>query len=187
MNGHVTVEFEATRFPRVAFFLLSLLLKLEFTGVRPHIMSAQVYPPQNYYKVPQIPIGPPRRAPLANVVGHPHNQPKATPPKLQEKQQKPKEPASPPLPRQNSKTVPPSPPKLIRARDTRDDNGKIEELKRVGFLGEVRYTAFASNCAHMVFREDLPEYTRSLTLVVHDLLVKSSRKARSKPRKPGQR
>lgn len=42
-----------------------------------------------------------------------------------------KAPGSPPLPRQNSKTAPPSPPKIIT-----DKNGRLS-FSRVGFLGEV--------------------------------------------------
>lgn len=41
------------------------------------------------------------------------------------------QPASPPLPRQNSKTTPPSPPRVIT-----DKNGRLSFV-RVGFLGEV--------------------------------------------------
>jgi hypothetical protein len=44
---------------------------------------------------------------------------------------KPKAPGSPPLPRQNTKTAPPSPPKIIK------DNNRGLDYVRVGLLGEV--------------------------------------------------
>ncbi|TFK38296.1 hypothetical protein BDQ12DRAFT_127973 [Crucibulum laeve] len=47
-----------------------------------------------------------------------------------QKQEAPKAPSSPPLPRQNSKTTPPSPPKIIT-----DKSGRVQ-FQRVGFLGE---------------------------------------------------
>ncbi|KAF8957807.1 kinase-like domain-containing protein [Flammula alnicola] len=65
-----------------------------------------------------------RRHPLTNAVNHQVNH-QETPPKPP-----PKAPASPPLPRQNSKTTPPSPPKIIT-----DKTGRLQ-FNRVGFLGE---------------------------------------------------
>ena len=66
-----------------------------------------------------------RRHPLAsagnNPVNHQHTPPKSLP----------KPPPSPPLPRQNSRTTPPSPPKIIT-----DKTGRFH-FNRVGFLGEV--------------------------------------------------
>ncbi|KDR70409.1 hypothetical protein GALMADRAFT_103174 [Galerina marginata CBS 339.88] len=64
------------------------------------------------------------------AAAHHHHQQKekekeATPPNPP-----PKAPASPPLPRQNSKTAPPSPPKVIM-----DKTGRMQ-FQRVGFLGE---------------------------------------------------
>lgn len=73
----------------------------------------------------QVPMQ--RRHPLTNAVNHQVNHaPETTPPKPP-----PKAPASPPLPRQNSKTTPPSPPKVIT-----DKTGRLS-FARVGFLGEV--------------------------------------------------
>ncbi|KAG1748400.1 kinase-like domain-containing protein [Suillus paluster] len=69
-----------------------------------------------------------RRHPFtnANVLNQPH--PAPSPVKLQEKPKA--TPADPPLPRQNSKTTPPSPPRLIV-----DQNRQVQYY-RVGFLGE---------------------------------------------------
>lgn len=72
----------------------------------------------------QPPIGPPRRHPFATAVSHNVN---AVP----QTQEKVKPPTSPPLPRQNSKTVPPSPPKVIADRAGR------YRFERKHFLGEV--------------------------------------------------
>ncbi|PPQ72561.1 hypothetical protein CVT24_004890 [Panaeolus cyanescens] len=61
-----------------------------------------------------------------NAYRIPHNANQETPaPKVP-----PKAPSSPPLPRQNSKTTPPSPPKVIT-----DKSGRLQ-FSRVGFLGE---------------------------------------------------
>ncbi|KAJ7599348.1 kinase-like domain-containing protein [Mycena floridula] len=87
-------------------------------------MSAQVYSIPQHQRLPPAPADS-RRPPLSTVVGQ-HNQHKET----QLEKPKDKQPASPPLPRQNSKTVPPSPPKVIR-----DQHGSLE-FQRVGFLGE---------------------------------------------------
>jgi hypothetical protein len=98
-------------------------------------MSNQVYNQQYLSKFSaQPPAAAPRRHPFANAVGHNANQPKETAPRAQEKQ---KAPSSPPLPRQNSKTVPPSPPKIIY--DKRDH----VQYQRVGFLGEVWRISFS--------------------------------------------
>ncbi|KAI0941865.1 hypothetical protein AcV7_002434 [Taiwanofungus camphoratus] len=74
---------------------------------------------------------PPRRHPLSIPVNHHavnhHCTPPGTPPKPQEK---PKQPSSPPLPRQNAKVTPPSPPRIIT------DKNRNFELVRVGMLGE---------------------------------------------------
>ncbi|KAF9479342.1 Pkinase-domain-containing protein [Pholiota conissans] len=89
-----------------------------------------MYQQQTYTRMPaaaqQVPII--RRHPLTNTVNHQVNhQPnqQQTPPKPP-----PKAPSSPPLPRQNSKTAPPSPPKVIT-----DKSGRLQ-FSRVGFLGE---------------------------------------------------
>ncbi|GLB45196.1 putative kinase-like [Lyophyllum shimeji] len=90
---------------------------------------AQVYTTQPYNRIPSG--GPSsRRYPFTNAVNHPHtNQPPAPPLKSQEKEKE-KQPASPPLPRQNAKIAPPSPPRVIC-----DKSGRYQ-LNRVGFLGE---------------------------------------------------
>jgi cell cycle serine/threonine-protein kinase CDC5/MSD2 len=92
-------------------------------------MSAQVYAPQIYTRARHgAPSGATlRRQPFTNAAVN-YQQ---SPPKPQDK---PKEPPSPPLPRQNSKTTPPSPPRVIS-----DKSGKLQ-FQRVGFLGEVRTT-----------------------------------------------
>lgn len=81
---------------------------------------------QNYNRIPSV-TAQARRHPLANA---PVNQ--ATTQHAPAKPQEPvKPPASPPLPRQNTKTAPPSPPKII------EDKSRGFSYKRVGFLGEV--------------------------------------------------
>src|SRR5882757_9635429 len=87
--------------------------------------------PSSYIRMPQATQPPPvqRRQPLtnaANLVNHQETPPKLLPKPL------PKAPASSPLPRQNPKVTPPSPPKIIT-----DKSGKLQ-FHRVGFLGEVR-------------------------------------------------
>ncbi|KAF8720798.1 hypothetical protein AX14_010720 [Amanita brunnescens Koide BX004] len=83
-----------------------------------------------------------RRYPFSDAVNHPGHPPPTPPkPSIYQKQHQavtaPTEvrnaqnaPGSPPLPRQNSKTTPPSPPKVIC------DKGGRYQLQRVGFLGE---------------------------------------------------
>ncbi|THG95301.1 hypothetical protein EW026_g6329 [Hermanssonia centrifuga] len=76
---------------------------------------------------------PPRRHPLAtnhgvHNVNLPRQQIPGSPPKQEDVQ---KQPSSPPLPRQNAKVTPPSPPKIITDKDGRF------ELTRVGMLGEL--------------------------------------------------
>lgn len=61
-------------------------------------------------------VHPIRRHPLTTAMVNPNTQPP--------------QPASPPLPRQNAKITPPSPPKVIS-----DKSGKLQ-FHRVGFLGE---------------------------------------------------
>ncbi|KAK1226206.1 Cell cycle serine/threonine-protein kinase cdc5/MSD2 [Marasmius sp. AFHP31] len=86
-------------------------------------MSAQVYPVQSYK-----PALAHRRYPLANAANQNQvQQPQTTPKKPQEKQ---KQTNSPPLPRQNTKTAPPSPPQVIK-----DKSGHLQ-FQRLGFLGE---------------------------------------------------
>ncbi|KAL0579340.1 Cell cycle serine/threonine-protein kinase cdc5/MSD2 [Marasmius crinis-equi] len=86
-------------------------------------MSAQIYPVQSYK-----PASAHRRYPLANAANQNQvQQPQTTPKKHQEKQ---KQSNSPPLPRQNTKTTPPSPPQVIR-----DKSGHFQ-FQRLGFLGE---------------------------------------------------
>ncbi|KAG7085661.1 hypothetical protein E1B28_003206 [Marasmius oreades] len=89
-------------------------------------MSAQIYPVQSYKPAPAM-----RRFPLATSVNQNQvpQQPQTTPKRPQE-QQKQKQPNSPPLPRQNTKTAPPSPPQVIR-----DKSGHLQ-FQRLGFLGE---------------------------------------------------
>lgn len=103
---------------------------------------AQVYSAQAYNRMPQPPISPSsRRHPFTNAVNHLQNMnPQAATPKHQEKQ---KQPPSPPLPRQNAKITPPSPPKIIC-----DKSGKFQ-FSRVGFLGEV-CTFMAKYDVHLI-------------------------------------
>ncbi|KAG6900383.1 hypothetical protein C0993_011733 [Termitomyces sp. T159_Od127] len=83
--------------------------------------SAQPFSAQAYNRMP-ISGSSTRRHPFSNAVNH---QQAPLKPRLPEKQ-----PPSPPLPRQTAKVTPPSPPKIISAR-----NGAVV-LNRVGFLGE---------------------------------------------------
>lgn len=85
---------------------------------------------QNYNRMPTIPGQGPtsRRHPLSNAAVN-QLPSQASPAKLQEKI---KVPSSPPLPRQNTKTTPPSPPRIIT------DKIRALDYHRVGFLGEVR-------------------------------------------------
>ncbi|KAL1757547.1 hypothetical protein FB107DRAFT_209260 [Schizophyllum commune] len=98
-------------------------------------MSAQVYPPQTYRIAPAPPAGQPQRNrhPLnpvySNTGAGRQYVAQATPPKPVHYEKHP-EPKDPPLPRQNSKTLPPSPPKIIL-----DHSGGLQ-FQRIGFLGE---------------------------------------------------
>ncbi|KAG2008894.1 AGC/Akt protein kinase [Coprinopsis cinerea AmutBmut pab1-1] len=85
----------------------------------------------NGYRMPPAAPGPSsKRNPLVNAVNHHPNvmQMNAVPPVPAKAPAK--GPSSPPLPRQNSKTRPPSPPKVIS-----DKAGRLQ-FNRVGFLGE---------------------------------------------------
>lgn len=140
-------------------------------------MSAQVYPAQVYNRMPPVPPSGPssRRYPFTNAaVNHPR--PQGSPPKPQEK---PKQPPSPPLPRQNSKTTPPSPPKVIS-----DKSGKLQ-FHRIGFLGEVSYPHQFISISKIKphSREDLPVCTKLKMFVVQDSPAKLSPKARLRPRR----
>ena len=75
---------------------------------------------------------PPRRNPLGNAVNNYARQfAPGTPPKSQPPvPEKPKQPQEPPLPRQNAKVPPPSPPRVIA------DKTRSLEFTRVGMLGE---------------------------------------------------
>jgi len=130
---------------------------------------AQVYSAQAYNRIPQPPpVGPSsRRHPFTNAVNHLQNMnPQATPPKPQDKQ---RQPSSPPLPRQNAKITPPSPPKIIC------DKGGRFQFSRVGFLGEA--CSFISECdlsSDYQCRVALLVCTRSRILVVDAWHAKSS-------------
>lgn len=65
--------------------------------------------------------------------------PGTPPPKHQDPQQQQKQPSSPPLPRQNAKVPPPSPPRVIT------DKTRTHEFVRVGLLGEVSLETFDSD------------------------------------------
>ncbi|KAI0628079.1 hypothetical protein C8Q77DRAFT_486696 [Trametes polyzona] len=88
---------------------------------------------------------PPRRHPLATTANHyaVNQHPRiqkptpGTPPKQQEQPAKP--PSEPPLPRQNAKVTPPSPPKVIT------DKTRTLEFMRVGMLGEVCTSHYMSS------------------------------------------
>lgn len=71
-----------------------------------------------------------RRPPFTETANHPVPMAVTSPAKPMKDQ---KAPSSPPLPRQNSKTLPPSPPKVIC------DTSRSLEFTRVGFLGEVSF------------------------------------------------
>ncbi|KAH7929999.1 Pkinase-domain-containing protein [Leucogyrophana mollusca] len=82
-----------------------------------------------YSRMPSAPAPAPtaRRHPFANALNN-QQLPQAPSPKPQEKVKQTHQ--DPPLPRQNSKTTPPSPPKIIT------DKNRLLEFHRVGFLGE---------------------------------------------------
>ena len=102
----------------------------------------------------------PRRQPFSNAANHQMPIPISKPaspskPALASVQQKA---PSPPLPKQNTKVPPPSPPQVIR------DAERAISYKRVGFLGEVclkskRYILHAQ----LMNREDLLECTKRRT------------------------
>lgn len=76
-----------------------------------------------------------------------------------------KAPSSPPLPRQNTKTAPPSPPQLIYDKD------HAVSYSRVGFLGEVslKMPLFLVR-SHAALRVDLRESTRLSAEVAQGML-----------------
>ena len=89
-------------------------------------MTAEVH----YQYMRTQPAAPSRRQPFSNT----GNQLPAVQATIQDAPVKPpKPPSSPPLPRQNTKTAPPSPPQLIYDKD------HSVSYSRVGFLGEVRF------------------------------------------------
>ncbi|EPQ52390.1 Pkinase-domain-containing protein [Gloeophyllum trabeum ATCC 11539] len=88
-----------------------------------------------YSGIPPAPTA--RRYPFSNAVNHiprttPPTKPQETPDDKIEQKQKEKyqKIGEPPLPRQNTKTIPPSPPKVIV------DKGRASKYARVGLLGE---------------------------------------------------
>ncbi|THV04760.1 Pkinase-domain-containing protein [Dendrothele bispora CBS 962.96] len=87
-------------------------------------MSAQVYPA---YRYTSNPVTTTRRHPLAPTNLRQNQPVQTTPQKFQKKH---KQADAPPLPRQNTKTAPPSPPRIIS-----DSAGHLQ-FHRVGFLGE---------------------------------------------------
>lgn len=91
-----------------------------------------------------------------------------------------KPPPSPPLPRQNTKTQPPSPPKVIR------DSVHAETYERVGFLGEVCGSVLTSVSVDFNIgrcRAALLACMRSWTLGTYDRRSRSSRKTLSRPKR----
>jgi cell cycle serine/threonine-protein kinase CDC5/MSD2 len=76
-----------------------------------------------------------RRHPFSNAGNHPPTPAKEKPQQKDHQRQ----PSSPPLPRQNSKTTPPSPPKII------SDKSRNVEYQRVGFLGEVSSSSYSTH------------------------------------------
>src|SRR6266404_2663731 len=92
-----------------------------------------------------VPIPPPatstttvRRNPLSNAINN-HLPPEA-PPKPAPSEKRP----SPPLPRQNAKIQPPSPPQVIQ-----DKTGTLR-YQRISFLGEVRFY-LSSRCLVLIY------------------------------------
>ncbi|KDQ54388.1 hypothetical protein JAAARDRAFT_135759 [Jaapia argillacea MUCL 33604] len=71
----------------------------------------------------------PRRPPFTNAVNHVPQNGSPLKPQAQEKKQQ----ASPPLPRQNSKAVPPSPPKVITDKTRQQDFFRLHLLGEGGF------------------------------------------------------
>ena len=114
------------------------------------------------------------RHPLANANYQTANDspPKPAPP--------PKAPSSPPLPRQNSKTAPPSPPKVIT-----DKSGRLS-FNRVGFLGEV-CTLDDKYMPLILYRVALQGCMRLRTLAATDLHARWSPKRHLRQRRRKQR
>lgn len=113
-------------------FALSLFYQYQTsTALGQQDMSAHYY-----NRIPPAPAQAPalRRHPLSNATV---NQGPAQA-SLGKPQEAVKAPSSPPLPRQNTKTAPPSPPKIIT------DRSRAVEYHRIGFLGEVSRTHFRS-------------------------------------------
>lgn len=140
-------------------------------------MAAHVYP---YNRMPPAPLaGPSKRYPLNTVNNNYGPIPTMKPPispKPTDRQLKP--PASPPLARQNSKTVPPSPPRIIT-----DKAGK--SFQRIGFLGEVRrLCSHICACSHSNLRVGSRECMRSRTARARSWRAKSSPRTRSRRKRP---
>ena len=114
-----------------------------------------------------------RRTPLANAVNH---QPTYNHPPILDK---PKQPSSPPLPRQNSKATPPSPPSIIS-----DKSGKYQ-FQRVEFLREVGFKLWRTGDNTHVRtprRVDLHAFMKSEMSVVSTLRARSSQSIFSRQR-----
>jgi hypothetical protein len=79
-------------------------------------------------------------------------------------------PGSPPLPRQSVKTIPPSPPQVIR------DHARQLEFLRIGLLGEVRFHVNLEALISSQYRVDLLVYMKSRTVAISGLRARSSSK-----------
>ena len=114
-----------------------------------------------------------RRPPFSNAINQVPPQPPSP-----TKQEKPKPaPLDPPLPRQNSKTTPPSPPKVIT------DKNRLLEFHRVGFLGEVGPDGLWQTSNLRLHRVALHAYTKSRTFVERATPARSSPRRLSRPRR----
>lgn len=97
------------------------------------LTSIKTYSPLNMHRAYQAPTVAPQRQPLTNAAFGVNNVGPipGSPPR---QGQKLRNPSSPPLPRQNTKTTPPSPPQVIK------DRGRAVEFLRIALLGEVRFS-----------------------------------------------
>jgi len=126
-----------------------------------------------YTKMPN----PQRRPPFSNAINQvPPHPPSPT------KHEKPKAPPlDPPLPRQNSKTTPPSPPKVIT------DKNRLLEFHRVGFLGEVGPEPVSIRSLTGSYRAVLHGCMKSRMSAEPAMRARSSPRHPSRPRRQKQR
>lgn len=102
-----------------------------------------------------------RRNPLSNAIN------KQIAPEVPPKPAHYEKKVSPPLPRQNAKVQPPSPPSVIQ-----DKTGSLR-YQRMSFLGEVCHLFYLHSVIHPPYRAGLPECIKLEIPVITSLPVKS--------------